>query len=290
MALSETIVSILTIGITGGMLIFLVAAGLTLIFGILDIINFAHGSFYMLGAYVAFASIDSGIGSFWLSLVIASLALGLLGLVLEVGFLQRVYGYDHVMQLLLTFGFLLFLDGGARVIWGSDFKSVPTPPSLDFIIADVVPAYNVFIVLVGLIIFALIWYIFDYHPIGRKVRAASQDTETANALGINIYFIYTGVFVFGSALAGLSGGLATPYRSISPTMGNAILIESFVVVILGGIGTVTITGVLAISIAIGLTKSATSFYFPVLRPVITYLLLVAVILYSGSDLIEKVKQ
>lgn len=225
-------------GLAQGMLLFLIAVGLSLIFGVLGVLNFAHGALYMLGAYVGFQLVQV-VPIFWLALLVAPLVVGLVGAVIEVLFLRRMYRRETVYQLLLTFAFILLLDDLVRMIWGSGPRTVPAPPPLDGPIqlgARFFPAYSLAVIVLAPLVALAIWLLLERTHVGRTVRAAAQDREMAEALGLNVPRIFTLVFAGGAALAGLGGVLASPLRTLSPAMGDSIIIESFIVAVIGGLG------------------------------------------------------
>ncbi len=221
------------------MLLFLIAVGLSLIFGVLGVLNFAHGAFYMLGAYLTFQVVTRMDVNFWVALVTAPLAVGAFGGVVEVLVLRRMYARPTVFQLLLTFAFVLILDDAVRMVWGSGPRTVPQPAPLDGSIPlgrGLYPTYNLSVAVLGPLVGLAIWLVLQRTHLGRTIRAAAQDREMAAALGLNVPRIYTLVFVAGTALAGLGGLLAAPLRTLSPGMGDAIIIDSFIVVVVGGLG------------------------------------------------------
>ncbi len=226
-------------GLAQGMLLFLIAVGLTLIFGVLDVLNFAHGALYMLGAYLTFQVVDRWVPNFWLAVLIAPLLVGVVGAAIEVLFLRRMYRRETVYQLLLTFAFILLLDDSVRIIWGSGPRTVPQPAPLNGPISigsRFFPAYNLAVIVLGPLVGLAIWLLLARTHVGRTIRAAAQDREMAEALGLNVPRIYTLVFAGGAALAGLGGTLAAPLRTLSPAMGDSIIIESFIVAVVGGLG------------------------------------------------------
>lgn len=281
-------------GIANGMLLFLAAVGLTLIFGVLDVLNFAHGSLYMLGAYFTFflvgaTGILAGIpGAFWIALVLAPLLVALIGVVMERFIIRPVYDQDHEFQLLLTFGLVLILDNGARILWGTDFRSVSPPELLNFqvsLFGSGYPFYNIFLIIVGVLAALVMWLLFERTRIGKTVRASSQDRDIANALGVNVPLVFTGTFFLGSLLAGLGGALAAPYQSIQPTMGESIIIESFIIVVIGGLG--SFSGAFVGALLIGVVNSLAFLYAPSLQPIIPFLLVAAVLLTRPAGLFGK---
>lgn len=229
-------------GLTAAMFLFLIASGLSLIFGVLRVLNFAHGSFYMLGAYLAYQLVQwigpKGEG-FWLAAIGAALGIAILGGLVERLLLRHLYGREELYQLLFTYALVLILGDTAKVIWGTGQLSVSRPPSLEGgfnLLGVVVPHYNMFIILLGPTIALLFWFVLQRTPVGRIVRAAAYDREMLGALGANVGLVYTGMFMVGSFLAGLGGALVTPTQSIVPGMDVAIIVEAFIVVVIGGLG------------------------------------------------------
>lgn len=239
-------------GLAQGMLLFLIAVGLSVIFGVLGVLNFAHGALYMLGAYMAFQISQQWVGNFWVALILAPLAVGIVGAVVELLFLRRMYHRETVYQLLLTFAFILLLDDAVRMIWGSGPRTVPPPAPLDGPVqlgSRFFPSYNLAVILLGPLVGLATWLLLERTHIGRTIRAAAQDREMAEALGLNVPRIYTLVFAAGAALAGFGGALAAPLRTLSPAMGDAIIIESFIVAVVGGLG--SFPGALAGALLLG---------------------------------------
>ncbi|HWB48678.1 MAG TPA: branched-chain amino acid ABC transporter permease [Stellaceae bacterium] len=229
-------------GLTTAMFLFLIASGLSLVFGIMRVINFAHGSFYMLGAYLAWQGVQwfhpTGIG-FWAAALFAAVGVGVLGAVVERLFFRSLYGREELYQLLFTYALVLILGDAAKFIWGTQQLSVSTPPVLVGsveIFGSTQPLYNLFIMVVGPAIAFGGWLVLNRTGVGRLVRAAQMDREMLDSLGANVGFIYTGMFVFSSFLAGLSGALVTPIQSIVPGMDVLIIVQAFIVVVIGGMG------------------------------------------------------
>ena len=259
----SAITSQLTTSIVIAMILFLVASGLSLIFGVLGIGNFAHGSLYMIGAYLTY-TVVSTFGSFWLALILAPIGAGLLGIVVERFLIKRIYDAPHLYQFLLTFGLLLVLDDLVRAIWGFTFKSVPTPKIFQrppiFFLGSPIPFYYVFIILTGGIIALGLWFTLSRTKVGKIINAAASDPEMIEALGINVRLVYTLVFTIGAMLAGFAGFLASPIRSATPGMGFSIILESFIVMVIGGVG--SIGGALIASFLVGLLRSFGTIGFP----------------------------
>ncbi|HET9208730.1 MAG TPA: branched-chain amino acid ABC transporter permease [Burkholderiaceae bacterium] len=229
-------------GLTAAMFLFVVASGLSLVFGVLRVLNFAHGSFYMVGAYMAWQWMQllSGLtGSFWLAVIGAAVGVALLGGLIERLLLRHLYGREDLYQLLLTYALVLMLGDAARMLWGTQQLSVPRPSGLTGSFewfGAVVPHYNLFIIVLGPLIAASCWLLLSRTGIGRLIRAAALDREMLAALGADVGRIYTLMFMAGSFLAGLGGALVTPVRSIVPGMDVEIIVEAFIVVVIGGLG------------------------------------------------------
>jgi len=229
-------------GLTAAMFLFLIASGLSLIFGVLRILNFAHGSFYMLGAYGAYQFVQwfgAGPGRFWLAAVLAALGVAALGGIVERFLFQRLYGQEELYQLLFTYALVLVLGDATKIIWGTQQKSLSRPPGLTgalSLFGATIPYYNLFIILLGPAIALGFWFALQRTRAGRFIRAAALDRETLGALGVNVKALYTGVFMLASFLGGLGGALIAPMRAIVPGMDTEIIVEAFVVVVIGGLG------------------------------------------------------
>lgn len=230
-------------GISIGGRLFLVAVGLSLIFGVLEILNFAHGALYMIGAYAVITIIENAIGNFWVGVIVAGIAVGIVGVIMEAGFIRRIYDRDHLDQLLLTFAFVLILTDGIRIIFGSGSHVINPPDGLGFTIPlsqnFSIPAYRAFVILMAIIAMVALLGVLRTTNIGRVVRATSTDRDMAQLLGINVPRLYTGVFFAGSVLAGIGGAFAAPLQSVTPELGNQVVINAFVVVVIGGLGSFT---------------------------------------------------
>jgi branched-chain amino acid transport system permease protein len=236
-----------------GILLFLVAAGLTLVFGVMDFINLAHGVQYMLGAYVA-ASLGVWANSFWLGLLLALPVSLLIGLVLEWLVFRHLYGRDHLSQVLATFGVILTVDDAVRAIWGSAPLPVPQPEGftagVEIMPGLTYPTFRLAIIVVGLLVALLLWLLVDRTKAGMLVRAGASNAPMVSALGVNIGRLFTLVFGFGAMLAGFAGALAGPVFAVTPGMGDAVLILAFVVIVIGGIG--SIRGAFIAAVLVGL--------------------------------------
>jgi branched-subunit amino acid ABC-type transport system permease component len=229
-------------GLTAAMFLFLIASGLSLIFGVLRVLNFAHGTFYMLGAYTTFQIVQwigTGPGTFWVAALGAAAAVAVLGGLVERLLFRHLYGREELTQLLFTYALVLVLSDAAKVAWGTQQKSVSRPPGLSgavTVLGATIPYYNLFILVLGPAIALGFWFVLQRTRVGRLIRAAALDRETLGALGVNVNALYTGVFVLASFLGGLGGALVTPVRTIVPGMDTEIIVEAFVVVVIGGLG------------------------------------------------------
>jgi branched-subunit amino acid ABC-type transport system permease component len=229
-------------GLTTAMFLFLIASGLSLVFGVMRVINFAHGSFYMIGAYLAWQAVQwlqPAPERFWPAALFAALGVALLGAVVERLLLRHLYGREELYQLLFTYALVLILGDAAKFAWGTGQLSVSTPPVLAGgidILGTTVPLYSLFVIAIGPLIAIAGWLALNRTGAGRMVRAASFDREMLGALGANVGAIYTGMFVVSSFLAGLSGALVTPIQSIVPGMDVLIIVQAFIVVVIGGMG------------------------------------------------------
>ena len=224
------------------MFLFLIAAGLSLIFGVLRVLNFAHGTFYMLGAYATFQLVQwLGVagGRFWLTALGGALFVAALGGLVERLLFRHLYGKEELYQLLFTYALALILGDAAKMLWGTQQKSVSRPPELSSafqVFGATIPTYNLFIILLGPAIALAFWLVLQRTRVGRYIRAAALDRETLGALGVNVDALYTGVFVLASFLGGLGGALISPMRATTPGMDTEIIVEAFVVVVIGGLG------------------------------------------------------
>ncbi len=240
-------------GIQYGLLLFLVASGLTLIFGIMGVINIAHGSFYMIGAYLAW-SLMGWIGNFWLGLFVGVVVAFVLGLVLEFLFIRFLYDKDHLQQVLVTYGLILIFSELRSVIWGDDVHSVAIPALLDGSIQLTenlaYPVYRIWLSSVCIVIAILMFLGIQHTRLGMMIRAGESDREMTKALGINIGLVYRFIFALGVSLAAFSGMISAPISSVFPGMGGQVLIVSFVVVVIGGLG--SIKGAMVAALLVGL--------------------------------------
>jgi branched-chain amino acid transport system permease protein len=272
-------------GVQYGLLLFLVASGLTLIFGIMGIINLAHGSFYMLGAYLAF-SFTEATGSLWFALCLAVPLSVVLGFVLEALLFRFLYRRDHLYQVLLTYGLILVFEESRSILFGDDVHGVAVPAILDFSLpltgTLAYPAYRLFISAVCLVIALALYLVIQRTRLGMTIRAGTANREMVQSLGIDIGLIYRLIFALGVALAAFAGMIAAPVSSVFPGMGNQILIISFVVVVIGGIGSVR--GAFLGSLLIGLADTFGQVLAPDIAGMTVYMLMAAVLLWRPAGL------
>lgn len=243
----DFVITQLITGISIGSQLFLVAVGLSLIFGVMDVLNFAHGVLYMIGAYVVvlFATGGELLGfafpelGYWMGLVLAMLIVGLIGAFIEWGFIRRVYDREPLDQLLLTFAFVLIFTDIIRELFGSA-ASIQPPAllagNLMLPVGYTISTYRAFVIMMSVLTMAALLATLRYTNVGRKVRATASDRDMSRLLGVNVPVLYTAVFFVGAALAGLGGALSAPILSIKPALGDQIIIQAFIVVVLGGLG------------------------------------------------------
>jgi branched-chain amino acid transport system permease protein len=272
-------------GVQYGLLLFLVASGLTLIFGIMGIINLAHGSFYMLGAYLAFAFAELT-GNLWLAILIAVPLTVVVGLALEFLLFRLLYRRDHLYQVLLTYGLILVFEEVRSLLFGDDVHGVTVPGFLNFSVPLAeglsYPVYRLFISAVCLAIAGGLYLLISRTRLGMTIRAGSVNREMVQSLGIDIGLVYRVVFALGVALAAFAGMIAAPVASVFPGMGNQILIISFVVVVIGGIG--SIKGAFLGALLIGLADTFGQVYAPEIAGMTVYVLMAAVLLWRPAGL------
>ena len=248
------------VGLSRTVILFIVPSGLTLILGVLRIPNIAHGSLYMIGAFMAFTiSKVAGGGTlgFWLAMAGAPLGVALLSLVCERGLFQYLYEREHLMLLLLTFAFSLVFGDLVKLVWGGEYKSVPVPPVFQGFVPLFgglpFPIYNLFLLILGPVVAIALWLLVNKTRIGKIARAAAVDREMVGAVGINVSWVFASVFVIGCLLAGLGGALVAPTVSVTLGMDATLIMEAFLIVIIGGLGNVW--GALLGALIFGLTQS-----------------------------------
>ncbi|WP_445614090.1 branched-chain amino acid ABC transporter permease [Geobacillus sp. YF-1] len=280
--MSAILAQLLT-GVAYGMLYFMIAAGLTIILGVMNVVNLAHGTLFMLGAYIAFTFINDEL-SFWISLLLAIFLIAVLGLVLEKWLIKPVYGKE-LEQVLLTFGLSFIIADAVKWIWGTEMHTLPTPDLLSgslSIGSTEFPVYRLFVVLVGCLLAWLLWYLETKTRIGAIIRAGVDDRAMVSALGVNVGLVFTGVFAFGAALAGLSGVLGGPLIGMYTGMDNEILVTSLIVVVIGGLG--SWKGSFIGAIAVGVIETFGKVWFPSLSMLIVFLIMMMVLIVRPQGL------
>ena len=250
-------------GVQLGVTLLLMASGLTLIFGIMNLINLAHGSLFMVGAYVA-ATVSVQTDSFLLGLLAGILAAGLTGMIVEFVVIRRLYARDHLDQVLATFGLILFFNELVRVVWGRQPLRIDVPPwllgTVEIVPGAPYPVYRLAVILVGALVVLGLYLLVQRTRLGMWIRAGASDREMIGALGVNISRLYTVIFGLGAVLAGLAGVVAGPFIAVQSGMGESILILTFVVIVIGGIG--SIRGAVVGSLLVGLTDTLGRAYLP----------------------------
>ncbi len=271
-----------------GALLFLVATGLTLIFGVLGVVNFAHGSLYMLGAYLALSAY-AVTGSFLVAVLAAGLGVAIFAVIFERLLMRRVYDADVLMQLLVCYALILIMDDVVKLVWGADFRSMGMPAIFQLpplmIAGGVIPVYYLALIAIASLIAVVLWLVLAKTKIGKIVRASSQNKTMTSALGINTDLVYAGVFACGGLLAGLAGALAAPVRSSSAGMGFSILIESFIVTVIGGMGSVS--GALVGALLIGVVRSYGAIGFPIFVEGLMFVAMALILILKPSGLMGK---
>ncbi len=276
------------IGLSFSMYLWLLAAGLTLVFGVLGVLNFAHGSFFMLGAYAAFTFYEKLGINFFLSILLSLISVGIIGAIFERFFLRKIYNLDLPYQLILTFGFILIFDDLVKMIWGGVAMIPPMPSFLEgnlSILGRPYPFYNLFIIIAGLAVAFLLWITLEKTWWGRMIRASASDREMAGAIGVNIPFLFTTVFVFSAMLAALGGALGTPVRIVAPGIGTAMIIQAFVITVIGGLG--NLKGAFVGALIVGILTSFGILLFPIFELFIIFVVMTIVLLIKPEGLFGK---
>ncbi len=278
------------VGLSRTTILFIVASGLSLVLGVLRIPNIAHGSLYMIGAFLTYTVAtlfgQSALG-FWIALVIAPLGVALISFIVERGLFCHLYEREHMMLLLFTFAFSLVIGDMVKLVWGSDYRSLVAPLFLQgsFSLAGFpFPRYNLFLLIIGPLVAAGLWFLTNRTKIGKIARAAAVDREMVGAIGINVSWVFAAVFVIGCYLAGLGGALVAPTQNITQGMDHAIIIEAFLIVIIGGLG--NIWGALLGALIFGLTDSIGILIWPQFAIVFPYVAVITVLLARPKGLLK----
>ncbi|PMC37889.1 branched-chain amino acid ABC transporter permease [Bacillus sp. UMB0899] len=275
-------------GVSYGLLLFVITCGLSLVFGILGVLNLAHGSMYMFGAYIAYSLTATYTQSFWIALLIAPICVALLALVVELVLLRPTYKLGHLSQVLLTFGLAYVFHDIASHIWGSNVLTIKVPSVFSgsiSIFGQVFPVYRIVVIVIGIIIAALLWFIQAKTRWGAIIRAGLNDKEMVSALGVNITLVFTIVFVIGGLLAGFGGVIAGPILGIYPSMEFQTLILALVVLVIGGLG--SIAGTLVAGLLVGVFETFSRFLFPDLSMFLIFGLMVVILVVKPNGLFGK---
>lgn len=278
----------LTIGLINGSFYALLSLGLAIIFGLLNVINFAHGAFFMLGALAAWLALTVGGVNYWWALVLAPLVTGLFGVIVERLLLRRLQGLDHLYSLLFTFGLALAIEGTVRDIYGTSGLAYPVPAALRGPV-DLgfmrLPAYRIWVVAVALVVCFGTWALIEKTRIGSYLRAGTENARLVQALGINVPLLVTLTYGFGVALAGLAGVLAAPIYQVQPQMGSSMLIIIFAVVVIGGLGSTM--GTILTGLALGVIEGLAKVFYPQASSTVVFMIMVVVLLLRPAGLFGK---
>jgi branched-subunit amino acid ABC-type transport system permease component len=279
------------VGLSRTTILFIVSSGMSLILGVLRIPNVAHGSLYMIGAFMAFTvskAFGGGTAGFWMALILVPVAVAMLSLVVERGLFQFLYEREHLMLLLLTFACSLVLGDLVKLIWGAEYKSVPVPHMFQGFVplfgGIPFPLYNLFLLAVGPVVAIILWLIVNKTKIGKIARAAAVDREMVGAVGINVSWVFAFVFMIGCLLAGLGGALVAPTVSVTLGMDHTLIMEAFLIVIIGGLG--NIWGALLGALIFGLSQSLGILVWSQFGIVFPYLAVIIVLLFRPTGLLK----
>lgn len=288
---STKVLNQILVGLSRTTILFIVSSGMSLILGVLRIPNVAHGSLYMIGAFTTFSiSMFFGGGNlgFWCSVILAPLFVALISLIAERGLFQYLYEREHLMLLLLTFALSLVFGDLVKIVWGAEYKSVHVPPIFQGYVYMVgrlpFPLYNLFLLIVGPIVAVALWLLVNKTKIGKIARAAAVDREMVGAVGINVSWVFAIVFVIGCLLAGLGGALVAPTVSVTLGMDHMLIMESFLIVIMGGLG--NMWGALLGALIFGLAQSLGILVWPQFGIVFPYAAVIAVLLFRPTGLLK----
>lgn len=277
-------------GVGTGLLYFVLAVGLTLIFGVRDFVNFAHGAFFVLGALLSWTLLQHGV-SFWVVLVVAPLTVGLIGFAIEPVLIRRFYNVNHAFQIVGTIGLTLVIQEIATMIWGPASFSTAPPPELQGLIqvgSVSYPTYRFFIMAVAVVVGLSLWWLIEKSRFGASLRAGAEDRDVASSLGINTGLLFAITFAIGVGLAALGGVLAAPTRGLSPSSNSEILGIAFVVIVVGGMG--SFVGAFVGALVIGVVQSLTIAVVPSFGNVIIYIAMIVVLLVKSDGLFGKVSR
>jgi len=283
----------LLLGLVNGSFYAILSLGLAIIFGLLNIINFAHGALYMMGAFVAWMGIhylgEQGF-NYWVALIAAPLLVGGLGIAIERLFLQWLYKLDHLYGLLLTFGLALIIEGIFRHFFGVSGQTLPTPALLrggNQVAGMYLPTYRVWVVFASLVVCFATWFVIERTKLGAYLRAGTENPKLVQAFGINVPLMITLTYGFGVALAGFAGVLASPIIQVTPLMGSNLIIVVFAVVVIGGMG--SIMGSICTGLALGLIEGMAKVYYPQFSDTVVFMIMALVLLVRPAGLFGREK-
>jgi len=280
----------LLLGLVNGSFYAMLSLGLAVIFGLLNVINFAHGAMYMMGAFLAWIGMTYFGMSYWSVLLLAPLIVGVLGVVIERTMLRRLYKLDHLYGLLLTFGLTLLIEGGFRSFYGVSGQPFETPEvlqgatDLGFM---VMPNYRAWVVLASLVVCLVTWFVIEKTKLGAYLRAGTENPKLVEAFGINVPLMVTLTYGFGVALAGFAGVLAAPIQQVTPLMGSNLIIVVFAVVVIGGMG--SILGSIVTGLGLGVIEGLTKVFYPEFANTVVFLVMVIILLLRPAGLFGKEK-
>ncbi|MGH8811016.1 MAG: branched-chain amino acid ABC transporter permease [Advenella sp.] len=278
------------LGLVNGSFYAVLSLGLAVIFGLLNVINFAHGALYMLGAFVAWMGLQFLGLNYWVMLIVAPLVVGLLGIIIERLLLRHLYKLDHLYGLLLTFGLTLLIEGIFRSMYGVSGQPYPTPESLRGAVNlgfMVLPIYRGWVVVASIIACLATWYVIERTRLGALLRAGTENSKLVEAFGINVPLMVTLTYGFGVALAGFAGVLAAPVLQVSPLMGSNLIIVVFAVVVIGGMG--SIMGSIVTGLGLGVIEGLTKVFWPEASSTVVFIIMAIVLLLRPAGLFGKVK-
>ncbi len=289
--LFQKILSQIFVGLSRTTILFIVSSGMSLILGVLRIPNIAHGSLYMIGAFMAFSVSNffgGGSQGFWMALLLAPIGVAILSLITERGIFQFLYKREHLMLLLLTFALSLIFGDLVKLVWGAEYKSVPVPQvfhgHLTLVAGIPIPLYNLFLLLVGPVVAILLWLFVNKTKMGKISRAAAVDRDMVGAVGINVSRVFAAVFVVGCLLAGLGGVLVAPTVNVTLGMDHTLIMEAFLIVIMGGLG--NIWGALIGALIFGLAQSLGILIWPQFGIIFPYAAVVIVLMIKPTGLLK----
>ncbi|HEX8788261.1 MAG TPA: branched-chain amino acid ABC transporter permease [Telluria sp.] len=286
----QALMSQLLLGLVNGSFYAMLSLGLAVIFGLLGVINFAHGALYMVGAFLAYIGVTSFGLNYWMMLVLAPLLVGVFGILIERTMLRRLYQLDHLYGLLLTFGITLLLEGLFRSFFGVSGQTLDVPEQLSgatdlgFM---VLPNYRAWVVLASVVVCLGTWFVIEKTRLGALLRAGTENPRLVEAFGVNVPLMVTLTYGFGVALAGLAGVLAAPVINVTPLMGSNLIIVVFAVVVIGGMG--SILGAIVTGLALGVIEGLTRVFYPEGSEVVVFVVMVIVLLLRPAGLFGKEK-